>query len=284
VQSCKLMCACSSLACSAFLWSAAWLLVGRASEAAEAAEKPPPEATVFYSKEDPHWAEAEKVLDGVVKQNPRLKLTKVCIDDDAGYWQLAELEQKMHINPPGELTLVIGEIALTSKEERRDVEKCFGGVVKRLRFPDDGKGRLEPDVSAFAREIFGKDATVDPSPDPKAEHSRYHPIGVGGKRAGWVVDAFRHITCPTCNDMQFLMAVSVPEAKVLQIRPQRDLERLAAKLDDQESSAFLAQFKGRTTAAAQQRVDAISGVTKTCHMYESCVREALAEIQRREKQ
>ena len=55
------------------------------------------------------------------------------------------------------------------------------------------------------------------------------------------------------------------------------------KLDDPESAAFLAQFHGRTPETSQIRVDALSGVTKTCRMYEHAVREALAEIQKREK-
>jgi hypothetical protein len=293
------------------MWMALVALLAAGAAIGADAEAPQSEATVYYSKGDPRWPDAEKAVDAVAKEYAPFKVIKVCIDDDAGYRKLAEAEARLHIAPTGDLTAVIRvvqlppeepqvrertqtqpkaapkpsveEIWLTSRNDRRDVEKCFAGIVKRLSDPKDGKGRLNPDVAPFAREVFGKDAVLEPSPDDKAEHNRYYPVAIDGKRVGWVVDAFRHIGCPTCNDMQFLMAVGLPEVKVLQIRPERDLERYATKVDEPQSGAFLNQLKGRTPASAQVRADAITGVTKTCHLYESTVRDALAEIQRREK-
>ncbi|MGD0091722.1 MAG: hypothetical protein ABSE73_17545, partial [Planctomycetota bacterium] len=244
----------------------------------------------------------------VAHQFAPLKIIQVCIDDDAGYAQLAEAEQKLHIAQPGDLTVILSvpappsppaeeekgraaehkqrteQLVLASTLERRDVEQYLAAVVKRLRNPAEGKGRLEPDVSAFAAEVFGKGARAEAGPDNTAEHNRYYAVFAGTKRVGWIVDAFRHVGCPTCNDMQFLMAVSGAEPKVLLIRPQRDLERLAVRLDDSASKTFLEQFKGRNPETSQIKVDAVSGVTKTCRLYEGAVRDALAEIQKREKQ
>jgi len=268
------------------------------------AEPPRIEAVVYYSKEDPHWTDAERVLDTVARQYAPLGISKVCIDDEAGYRQLAEAEQRLHVTQTGDLTVVLTatcaapadepgtkanskasteQLALTSSCERRDVEKCLATVVKRLRKPAEGKGRVEADVPVFAVEVFGKAGRVEALADVKAEHFRYYAVYYDAERAGWMVDAFRHINCPVCNDMQFLMAVSSPDLKVLRIRPQRDLERLATTLDNNESEAFLNQFKGRGPETSRMKVDAISGATKTCRLYESAVRDALAEIQKREK-
>lgn len=281
------------------MWIALVALLAAGTAVGADAEALQSEATVYYSKGDPNWPDAEKAIDAVAKEHAPFKVRKVCIDDDAGYRQLAEAEQRLRIEPTGDLTAVIRvvvppvgrvgnsphteEIWLTSRNDRRDVETCLAGIVKRLSDPKDGKGRLTLDVAPFARDVFGKDAVLEPSPDDKAEHNRYYPVALSGKRVGWVVDAFRHIGCPTCNDLQFLLAVGLPDVKVLRIKPERDLERYATKLDAQESDTFLNQLKGRTPASAQVRADAITGVTKTCHLYESTVRDALAEIQRREK-
>jgi hypothetical protein len=305
--------------------ASACLLATEAPRSASGTPAPQIEATVYYSKEDPHWADAEKILETVARKYSPLKLTKVSIDDDAGYRQLFEAEQRLHVAQPGDLTVVIRavlssppvgedrgelaqprgrggqeeggtagaspaaakesteELALTSSDERRDVEHSFEAVIKRLRNPDEGKGRVESNVPAFAAEVFGKAARLEAQPYNAADHNRCYAVFEGAKLAGWIVDAFRHIACPVCNDMQFLMAVSAPDLKVLLIRPQRDLERLAAKMDDKDSQAFLTQFKGRGPETSQIKVDAISGATKTCRLYESAVRDALAEIQKREK-
>ena len=280
------------------------LCLSVAQNAALASEAPQIEAEVYYSKEDPHWPGAEQILETVARQYAPLKITKVCMDDDAGYRKLTEAEQKLHIAQPGDVTVVLSatypapadepatgpkskasteQLALTSSCERREVEQCLATVVKRLRNPAEGKGRLETDVPVFAAEVFGKAARVEALADERAEHCRYYAVYYDAKRAGWIVDAFRHIVCPVCNDMQFLMAVGAPELQVLRIRPQRDLERLAGKLDDKESEAFLDQFKGRGPETSRIKVDAISGATKTCRLYESTVRDALAEIQKRDR-
>ncbi|MCY3019634.1 MAG: hypothetical protein NTW87_11470 [Planctomycetota bacterium] len=129
-------------------------------------EKPELIANVYYSKADPHWKDAEKLIDAAAREYAPVKVNKIDIDDDIGYWQLAAAEQELNIVPPGDMTVVIGTLVLTSKDSRRDVEHCFAGVAKRLRNPNDGKGRLTPDVAKFAAEAFGEGASRDALPRP----------------------------------------------------------------------------------------------------------------------
>lgn len=243
---------------------------------------PLPRAVVFYSKEDPHWPDAQKSIDAVVKAHPDLKLTKVCFDDVQGYWQLLDMERSLAIHPPGDLTLAIGTIALTSKGKRRDVERYFGGVVRSLRSPDRGRGRIQADHEGFARRMFGKQAVVEGVAENGAK-DRFLRVMVDGKRVGWVVDAFRHITCPTCIDMQCLIAVALPELKVLKVRPQRGIERYGVAVDAEDTGLFVVQFEEWTPTMPNVRVDAIVGATKTCRTYEIVVREVLKQVKERER-
>jgi hypothetical protein len=243
---------------------------------------PLPRAVVFYSKEDPHWPDAEKAIDAVVKAHPDLKLSKVSFDDVQGYWQLLVLERSLGIDPTGDLTLAIGTIALTSKGKRRDVERYFGGVVRSLRFPDKGRGRLQVDPAAFARKAFGKQAVVEGVVDKRAK-DRFFRVTMDGKRVGWVVDAFRHITCPTCIDMQCLIAIELPGLRVLKVRPQRGIERYGVPVDAEDTDLFVIQFEEWTPTTPQVRVDAIVGATKTCRMYEFAVRDVLRRVKARER-
>lgn len=249
-----------------------------------AGEPPPLEATVFYSNDDSNWKAAEKVLDAVVRETPGVTVRKVSIDSDDGYWELHAAEQRLHLIESGDLTLVVGDVALISKGARREVEKCFGPMVRRLRDPNDGKGRLPVDLDAYAAEVFGKDARLAPAGDAKDDSApyRYRAVTSGDAKVGWVVDAHRPVICPTCADMQFLLAVALPEIKVLDLRPRRELERYGADIEKDESKLFLAQFKDRTPAAAAP-VDVITGATKTCRMYAAAVKEILAALQKREK-
>jgi len=253
-----------------------------------AAERQParqalPRAVVYYSTEDPHWPKAEKVIDAVVKANPGLKLTRVSFDNVQGYWQLLDVERRLDIEPAGELTLVIGNIALTSKGSRRDVETYFGGVVRALRDPDKGRGRIRVDHSAFVRKTFGAEATATFEGKPDGD-DRLAPVIVGGKRVGWVIDAFRHIKCPTCIDMQCLIAVDLPKMRVLKVQPQRAIERYGVPVDAEDTGMFVDQFEEWTPATPAVRVDAVVGATKTCRTYVAVVRDVLKQIKRHEKE
>src|SRR5947209_747586 len=106
-----------------------------------AEELPPVPLTVFYSKDDPKWKDAEKIIDAVGRELPRLQIEKVSFDDDKGYAQLSEVEQSHHVSEPGEITLAWGPYILISRGERRDVETYFGPMARRSLNPKAGKGR-----------------------------------------------------------------------------------------------------------------------------------------------
>lgn len=268
----------------ACVWTCALpgFLLWSAEETAPARQILPP-VVVYYSKEDPRWSAAEKVIDTVAKQNPDLKLKKISFDDVQGYWQLLEAERTLSIHPTGDLTLTIGTIVLTSKDARRDIESYFAGVVKSLRSPDQGRGRLKTDRAAFARRIFGPSAAVDPAEKQDAG-DRFYEVTTEGKRVGWVVDAFRAIACPVCIDLQCLIAVGAPDVRILAVEPQRGIERYGVPLDAEDTGLFVGQFKDRMPASPAVRTDAIVGATKTCRTYEIVVREVLKCVQQREQE
>jgi len=250
-----------------------------------AEDLPPVDATVFYSKDDAHWKDAEKILDAVTRELPRLKLEKISIDDPKGYTRLTEVEQSHKIIEPGEMTLEFGPFVLISKGERRDVEKYFGPLVRRILDPKAGKGRLKADAAPYASAIFGKDVRVDEAPKvaggDAALDAIWYRVLSGDKSVGWVVDAYWPITCPVCNDTQFMVALQLPETKILDIRPVRELERMGLALEAKEGAAFTAQFKNMAPPAPP-KVDGISGATKTASSYQSAVARILEEAKKRE--
>ncbi|HEY3319628.1 MAG TPA: FMN-binding protein [Planctomycetota bacterium] len=235
--------------------------------------------TVFFSKEDPRWPQAEKVIDQTVKELPRLSVRKVSIDDAEGYNELSTIEQQRHISDTGDITLVIGAYTLIDKGERREIETYFPPMIRRILTPNAGKGRLSPDISKYAGEIFGKEAKIEPA--QKTDDVLLYSVASGDKRVGWVADAFSLITCPTCNDTQFLAAVRVPELKIIDVRPVRELERLGLSLDAKETAAFVSQFKGLSPQSNAAKVDIISGATKTSVGYQAAINKILDELKRR---
>jgi len=254
------------------------LLVLLASGNVSAADEPPIDATVFFSKEDPHWPEAEKVIDGVAKKFPRIRITKTSIDDEAGYKQLAAAEERNLIKDSGDLTLIMGPLALTSKGKRRDVETYFEPMVTRLLDPNAAKGRLKADVPAFVKEVFGADAAAQMLPPEADDNILYFRVQQGGKDVGWVADAFKAIACPVCNDVQTLIATD-SEFKVIALKPVRELEKWGAPLDEKTTAGFTAQFKDKLPKD-EIKVDGISSATKTTRAYEYVVSEALKHLQR----
>jgi len=235
--------------------------------------------SIYYSKEDPNWPAAEKVLVEVARENPRLRLTKIAIDDEAGYKQLAEAEKTLGINPTGEITVTIGPLFLTSQGERRDVETYFSSLTRQVLHPEGKKGRLPCDAKAFAAEIFGKGIQLQPA-EKKAEEQNtvFNAVLQNGKMAGWVVEVYRHIECPSCNDTQFLLALKMPEETIAALRPVQDLERWGLKLSEKETAAFLGQFNGRTLAQQDQKIDYIPNAAKTSRSYETAVNEVMREL------
>lgn len=251
--------------------------------ATSAAEKPPVDITVYYSKEDPRWKTTEASIDAVGKEFPRLRITKVLIDDEAGYKALHDAEKRLRIDPTGEITLVMGPYYLTSKGDRRGIETYFRPVVARVLKPGQIKGRRLPDAKAFARHAFGKGVECEQPKEDKTRSIRYHRVLKAGKHVGWVVDAHREVRCPVCNDTQFMVAVVLPELKVTDIRLVRPLERYGRVLDQKEMDGFVKQFRGRTIKNAKADVDTISGATKTSRAYRAAFGELMDELKKRLK-
>jgi hypothetical protein len=263
----------STIAPTAFL-----LLLALSSLSVRSQEDGPPiDAQVYYSKDDPKWPEAEKAVDAAAKRFPRMRFEKISIDTDEGYQKLAAAEKQNLITKTGEITLVMGPLSLTDKGERRDIEKYLEPMIDRILHPEKAKGKLQADIAAYVKDVFGKDATTEALPAKEQDHTIYYRVKNDGKHAGWAVEAYRHIGCPVCNDAQFMVALD-PEFKVIDLRPVRELEIMGRKLDEKETAAFTGQFKGKTADGKEVKVDGISGATKTTHAYEYALTDILKEI------
>lgn len=250
------------------------------------AEEAPVTVNVYFSKDDPHWPDVQKLIDGVAAKYTRLRVSKIDIDTPVGYKLLRVLEQQSPAEL-GDISVSVEHIVLTSKGERRDVETSFATVVERVLGLAAIKGKLpadSADSAAYAHEIFGRDATVIADPGAAAEQdSTYFRVRLQDKDAGWVVNAYRAIDCPVCSDSQFLLAVKSPELTVIDMRPVRELEIRGVKAGEAEASKFVAQFKGRAAREGEKRADTLSGATKTTLAYQITVNEVLQELQKREK-
>jgi hypothetical protein len=245
-----------------------------------AEETKPLAVTVFYSKEDPRWPQAERVIDASAQPfGAKVSVEKVSYDDPAGYARLAKLEKELPVEKPGELTAAAGNFALTSSGERRDVENYLAAVLARMLGGADLKKRRAAEVAEYAREVFRQAQAVEK--DHEKLGGVYFRVTADGRLLGWVVDAYRTIQCPVCYDAQFLVAVAAaPELKVVGVQPIRELELYGKPVSGGLAMTFLRQFEGRTPRSTC-RVDAIVGATKTSLAYERGITEILLELQAR---
>ena len=245
-----------------------------------AEETRPLAVTIFYSKEDPRWPQAERVIEASAQPfGAKVSVEKISYDDPAGYARLAKLEKGLPVERPGELTAAVGNFALTSSGERRDVENYLAAVLARMLGGADLKKRRAAEVAEYAREVFRQaQAAVE------KEHEKlggvYFRVTADGRLLGWVVDAYRTIQCPVCYDAQFLVAVAAPELKVVGVQPIRELELYGKPVSGGLAMTFLRQFDGRTPRSTN-RVDAIVGATKTSLAYERGITEILLDLQAR---
>jgi hypothetical protein len=248
------------------------------------AEEAPVTVNVYFSKDDQHWAGVEKLIDTVAAKYKRLRVSKIDIDTPVGYKLLHFMEQQAP-GEPGDLTVSVDHIILADKGERREIESSFVTVVERVLGLSDIKGKKPADAAAYAREIFGKDATVIAQSEKVGaeQDSNYFRVRVQDKDVGWVVNAYRAIDCPVCSDSQFLLAVKSPELTVMDMRPVRELEIRGVKADDAMAAKFVSQFKGRAAREGEKRADTLSGATKTTFAYQIAMNEVLQELQKREK-
>ena len=243
---------------------------------------PPVSATVYYSKDDPRWPETEKAIEAVHEKFPRFEFKTVSIDTPEGYAQLLAAEKALNIKQTGDVTLVMGPLFLTSEGDRRDIEKYLGAMVGQILNPTEKKGWVKTDAAPFAQEVFGKNAQLELQPQDSQNIGAWYRVKKDGKAAGWVVDVFRKIACPVCTDTQFLVAIGSPELRILDVRPVRPIERLGLPVEAKETGPFLNQFKDRGAQQPDQRVDIVSGATKTSRSYEAAISEVLKELKRRE--
>lgn len=247
---------------------------------AQAAAERPLQVVVFFSKEDPRWPDAERVIDDSIRPfAARVAVEKVCFDDPAGYARLTRIEKDLPVEQPGEVTVAVGNFALTSTgAERRDVENYLAPVLARMLGGVELKTRRATAVLAYAREAFRR-ADVAVEKDHEKLGGVYFRVSAGGALLGWVVDAYRTIQCPVCYDAQFLVAAAAaPNVRILGVRPVRELELYGKPLPGERATAFLRQFDGRRPGATA-RVDAVVGATKTSRAYERAVAEILQELQ-----
>lgn len=250
---------------------------------AEGEEKPKPEPEpiaiqVYYSKDDPNWKKAEETIDAAVKPYAdRVAVEKISIDEKEGYAKLREVEKAHKGEETGEITVVIGSLMLTSKGKRRGVEDKLGELLRRAFDEPGNKGRLPADAAAFAREVLGrKDLELTQILD--SDTDRVYEVRAGGKTVAWVIDAYRAIHCPICNDAQLLVLTSNDEVPAVKtIKPVRALELYGNPMSKERTDQLLKQFIGRTLKKDAQ-VDVISGATKTTHAYEQGVVGALERV------
>jgi hypothetical protein len=244
-----------------------------------AEETKPLAVTVFYSREDPRWPRAERIIEASAQPfGAKVSVEKVSYDDPAGYARLAKLEKELPVEKPGELTAAAGNFALTSSGERRDVENYLAAVLARMLGGADLKKRRAAEAAEYAREVF-RQAQAAVEKDHEKLGGVYFRVTADGRLLGWVVDAYRTIQCPICYDAQFLVAVAAgPELRVVGVQPIRELELYGKPVSGGLAMTFLRQFEGRTPRSTN-RVDAIVGATKTSLAYERGVHEVLLELQ-----
>lgn len=248
-----------------------------------AEDGPPIDVEVYFSKDDPHLAEAEKKIAAVNKRFPRLRITRISYDDDAGYKKLAEREKELGIKDAGDLLILMGPISLVSKGDARNAENGFEAVVDRALNPGAGKGRLPSTPANYARAQFGKEAETVPLAELDNGEVKLFKVMKDGKLAGYEVDAYIPIKCPMCNDTQFQFTTDA-QFKITAIQAIREMELYGTPIPEARTTAFLKQFIGRVPTNAPAEVDGIAGATKTVSSYENAVVTILNELKERAAQ
>lgn len=248
-----------------------WSLAACLLAAAAGAEEPALEATVYFSADDPHWTEAKGALEAAFANYPRAKPAYVAIDTPEGYRKLRADEERLKIQP-GDLTVILGAFALTSTGERRDAERYLESALDRILTHGAAKGRKPADPLPFASEVFGAEANVG-EPESIADGAvLLRPVRVGEKKVGYVADAFRAISCPVCNDVQFQAAYGPAGGAPLRIRHLLPLERYGKALDAEAEAGFTKRLLRPNEPPRPVTADAVSGATKTVHAYEVLLR------------
>jgi hypothetical protein len=236
------------------------------------------EAKIFYSSQDPNWGKVSEMVARIIaKRGDSVKIETLDIEKAENYRQLARIEKELSIDPTGDITAVIGTFALTSRGDRRDVEKYFEASIEAMLKPR--KGPVHGNLYAFARETFGQSVQAITPDGPGVAFAVFRPANDGRHEAvGWVEEINSIVDCPVCADVAFMVAFDA-YGKVVSIRPLREVEKYGKPMD---ASPFLAQFRnrrpeGRWTVGAD--IQGITGATKTARLYVNGIKEAAAHFQ-----
>lgn len=231
-------------------------------------EGAPVDATVFFSPDAKTWDQTRRLLDDAVRAYPRMRIAKVSLETDEGRQSRASVAEQWRKKLSGDVTFAMGPFHLENKTDDCQVDKYLMSLLRRVFKPDEGKGRLDADARAFAAKVFGAAAAVEPITEEADARTRYYQASVNGKAVGFVADAFRELHCPMCNDTQFLIAIGLPELKILSLEPVRPIERWGHNLEAAETAAFIQKALTRTRDTKLEEADAITGATKTFRLYQ----------------
>jgi len=259
---------CAAPRASLFLVLVCLLALAGRARAAAAGEGAPVDATVFFSPDEKKWEQTRRLLEDAVRAYPRLRMATVSLLTDEGQRSRASIAEKWRKKLSGDVTFAMGPFHLENKGDDRQIDRYLMPLLRRVFNPDEGKGRLDADPRAFAVKVFGAKADVEPITAVADAPIRYYRVSANGKAAGFVADAFRVLHCPMCNDTQFLIALGLPEQKILSLEPVRPIERWGRDLEPLETAAFIRKATAPPKAAKDDDADAISGATKTFIMYQ----------------
>jgi hypothetical protein len=237
----------------------------------------PIDLQVYYSKGDPSWPAADETVRKVEKLWSRIRVERVSVDESKGIERLAELQIRLQVPRITGPLLVFGPYWLMGEEKGRSINDYFAWMAARIQYPEVGKGRLQTDVVAYVKRVFGGETT-----DSLKEKDGivYYEVRQAGHKTGYVADVYRTNDCPSCGDTQFMLAVRAPDFTVFDLTPVRSPERWGRPLLETESQTLRKHFLGFSPKGERPSLDAISGSTKTVSAYENTVAEALKEIEK----
>lgn len=248
-----------------------------------ASDELPPEipridVQVFFSAGDARWPETDRLLDEVGREFPRLRIARTRIDQEEGRKLLNQFIKEKRVKEPGEVTLVLGPYCLINDPKLQEVQTYFRSLVRRIHNPNEGKGRQDNDPAPFVRKVFGSECTFSQVRGPVGEACRYFVVRRDARDVGFVVDAFRTVRCPMCNDAQFLVAVQLPDCAILAVRPIKPFDSYGRDMEESKVAPFVQQLHGRSEDLRERKVDGVTGATRTSNAYHEALVEILGHI------
>jgi hypothetical protein len=237
----------------------------------------PIDVCVYYSPEDPRWPAIDEAVQKVERLWSRLRVERISTSDGKGQERLAEEQKRLKTPPLSGSLLAMGPYWLMGEEKGRGIPDYFAWMAARVQYPEMGKGRLPADIEAYVRRVFGLETTARKLREKNG--IIYFEVLKGGNTLGYVADAYRANSCPSCGDTQFLLAVGAPQLTVGELTPIRSPERWGKPLFDSEIQTFRNHFLGFSQKSVQLKMDAVTGATNTVTAYENMVTEILKELE-----